>query len=421
MAHHAVFVATLSCLACFTHLVAGTRDPGGAEMAMEREGTPWPLKMAFFTWNMESRAEKIPVVVERLGDKPSDVLVTCQTEAIADMESQLLDKGWIPVAGGRHSGSTGINGKLGVDSLNEQILSVFVRSSKWSKAMTPQKGASMCSAASAIPSSVGKLANSLNPALQILRADKAFRFLTNAGGFLTHAGAMCPMTVNITGTADVFMSTTSTTVSSDWKGKGGVFATLSFQDGFSLQVACAHLDSKTADVRTTQVKNMLQQMEEEHPSASKIVLGDLNYRLSRDHTNKTEVMDLLVSSDKKWSSLAIRDPLNPGSKFGEKASLISAYDFECNQPHGEYLPTYKRDPDALHLLAPFATRDLYSKGLDKDKRAGELELGWLDRLCWKVPRNSGKEFVLEKDEGWQGVGGSDHMAVSWEAQLKEVS
>lgn len=161
--------------------------------------------------------------------------------------------------------------------------------------------------------------------------------------------------------------------------------------------------------------------------------------------------------------MAVADPLNPQGY--EPASLIrpllNGFGFECNVPYRHYPWTYKRrEPETCvafgHALReceedriPSACEEVTNLGKEcyaqrhvrhdhgsswQDSlfstdegteewrwqaKGPDLQLGWLDRVCFRVTDGSTMRVRFTGQEaGWTEVGESDHMAITSEIELE---
>eukprot|EP00928_Gymnodinium_smaydae_P025976 TRINITY_DN20534_c0_g1_i3.p1 TRINITY_DN20534_c0_g1~~TRINITY_DN20534_c0_g1_i3.p1 ORF type:complete len:426 (-),score=45.64 TRINITY_DN20534_c0_g1_i3:354-1631(-) len=220
-------------------------------------------------------------------------------------------------------------------------------------------------------------------------------------------------------------------VSNSKSGKGAAIAVVdvSFpreQSCFSLAVACAHLDSNTDEKRAEDAKNIHQHLERMKKGsddavcgskAGNVILGDLNFRLHQsvlDAEKKAQftTQDMLVAiaehtQNERDDIFKAADPLLNG--------LPGTEDYTCNgialQP-----PTYKvaethhkfckqlmsttrgaetSNSSQSDLVGMCYLGDLYmnlKSSADKlqtapwpiVKKGDMLQLGWLDRVCWKA-------------------------------------
>jgi len=250
-------------------------------------------------------------------------------------------------------------------------------------------------------------------------------------------------------------------------GKGGVSALLDFEETqdfsrTSLALICAHLDSQSEEKRDDDFLKLLidgtrrkdvihdRHLLWSHPALlfdttrqysqkvdAVVILGDLNYRIRYEGANfnydlkNDEEMAELIGGNMR-SVAAMDDPLNPKGANPKALVLDSPRGFglECNQPFEKYLPTYKRSDfgaceelnNALkgaEGLTPYTralVKKCYTGGLEKKWKLKEsnkfLQMGWLDRMCWRAVDGSAVDVQLLGDRGWHHLTGSDHVAVS---------
>lgn len=193
------------------------------------------------------------------------------------------------------------------------------------------------------------------------------------------------------------------------------------------------------------------------PTDAGVVVGDLNYRtvytlkdgkrvdiFPEELKSSPKGMPEYVYSKKGRQALAKYDPLNPGS--AEPAFLVApapnGLGFECNAPYNDSMPTYKRVGDKYcgHLHRQMAickymstnqSSKEYDRNCEKDnldrltqlcfapdgkwklKDNGKiknkfLQLGWLDRVCYRKARGSTISIKTVSERGWDAFTGSDH-------------
>lgn len=399
----------------FLHLIsqsAGFRQ-NSDKAPKTGESTFEGLTLSFWTWNSANDDLDLSRAARVLSESNSDLIVTCQTEAVRDIVHDLEPLGWERVGGGQHSGSTGMDLNR-VRLMNEQVLGIFVNRSS----LSSRRAADENIVTAAIRAGVGNpLYHGLfKPMGDVTGFSKALRW---ASGW----GAMHPMEVGRPNSSEVSMVTTSFVVNSDWKGKGGVGATLEMGQSL-LQVACMHFDSYSAKKRGELTEAVIGEFAKARSytgslqDATQVVLGDFNYRLPSTGMEKNTLLDSLhLPSFRR--SLASLDPLN--QKSTSKAPLLERHGFLCNEPYALYPPTYRRAIDSnacLQLSDKHNARECY-KAVFKEKRPGLLELGWLDRVCWRAA--PGLDVSVLMDNGWEEDLGSDHMPVWWKLQLSKAS
>mmetsp|Transcript_17730 Transcript_17730/g.31019 ORF Transcript_17730/g.31019 Transcript_17730/m.31019 type:complete len:417 (+) Transcript_17730:117-1367(+) len=376
----------------------GLHEPGDGSLLIDSP-------ILFWTWNSAGKNVSLDYAAERLAQSASDsgakMIVTCQTEAMESVYSSLAPFGWKLTAGGRHSGSTGLNGG---EVFNEQILAVFVKSifevdASASKETEAGGGGGYVSrlkqwAKGEINEGTGKVGKMLR--------------------WISGKGKLPSMSVRFPGSSSV-MVTDSFLYHADMKGKGGVGARLTDGEA-SLHVACAHLDSDSFDARNLQVDGFLEKFPD--GATAQVMLGDLNYRLQS--TAESKLRFQLLGMPGERPELARYDPLDSAEAA---SSLLSKHNFQCNSPYKLYPPTYKRGIDEMEcrdLTSKGAVQTCYASGLkslSKEKRQGWLEVGWLDRLCWTI-RKPGYSVEMLSDLGWEDELRSDHMPVAWTMQLR---
>jgi hypothetical protein len=118
------------------------------------------------------------------------------------------------------------------------------------------------------------------------------------------------------------------------------------------------------------------------------------------------------------------------------SKIVTTHKFTCNDPSQFklYLPTYKRayktdtakkacaglakKPDVKALEGCyFDSKDLVKVMVDTegDTKNGELQMGWLDRVCYKA---TSAEVKMLKDEDISAVNEADHVPVIVQMEIK---
>jgi len=209
------------------------------------------------------------------------------------------------------------------------------------------------------------------------------------------------------------------------EGKGGIVAKVKFKQmngkggerNYSVGVACAHLDSKNAFARESQLETMIEAVKGTGAELQ-LLSGDLNFRSAKIYSLKTRA-DLvnMLSTKAGVEKIFSYDTLAHNQKLLNSGC-------SCNQPGvaGQmYGPTYKRDPfqnkcgeysgsfprENDSIEACFLAGKPANESLDEsDFKKGEHQLGYLDRLCTCTEP---VKFVYQK--GLEEVTVSDHIPV----------
>lgn len=409
------------------------------------------LEVQFWTWN----SDKADLTAEawRLFRSTADVLVTCQTEAKADVAQYANDQ-WAMVSHAKHSGFAG-------GSQNAQLLSVFVRQNKMEKLEVDAPSQNDWS-----------------------KSSRGFKRVAVSDNLMEYGNIMGVVKANTR------IHETSST------GKGGASVSLTFhstielggsRDEMRLGVLCAHLDAGSDEKkRIVGVTKMLAEMRSsnreerddfiEHPDRlfysmndrtkcpntpkdfshdgtdnidSYMVLGDLNFRLptlawTQGMTKEqilTSVMDKLGTPLGRLE-LAKVDPLSPYSS--NPAWLVQSeeengFAFACNRPFEFYMPTYKlQKPAACSDMANHIAnwspqthsrtmnenhqriKRCYEKDGELPLKGSQMQLGWLDRMCVRQTHGSLVKADMVADEGWISSDANDHMAVAVTMQVSSL-
>eukprot|EP00928_Gymnodinium_smaydae_P008427 TRINITY_DN13076_c0_g1_i2.p1 TRINITY_DN13076_c0_g1~~TRINITY_DN13076_c0_g1_i2.p1 ORF type:complete len:627 (-),score=39.47 TRINITY_DN13076_c0_g1_i2:46-1926(-) len=419
------------CSAVSLCIVGGENAAGRIESrqdasTMVNSGEERNLGVKMWTWNAlgADMAEAARELLNEAYSQPEvKVVVACQTEASIPILDYVDRSKWLLLSHGEHWGWTKMTS-------NAQMLTVLYR----------QTGD-----------------QSLRSAPYVGTRDDWKLPGKGLKGFIKSDYLMPQVHIQNVVTASSNIHITSRT------GKGGVSSLLQFQETqswpkTSVAVVCAHLDSEKETSRDEGFAKLIAgSMRREglyvespqelfdHAAYSSpqvdalFVLGDLNYRIRYadaaypyDITNDAQMAELYAGSERK--TMAIDDPLNPNGAKPNSFVLDAADGFglECNQPHRKYLPTYRRfDTDACLKLNDALSRrpsgsltkemqDLTKKcfvgSLESEWKLKEknrfLQVGWLDRFCWRAVTDSILSIKLEDERGWHHISGSDHVPVS---------
>ena len=415
------------------------------------------LNVQLWTWN--SGKAHLQQEAKRLSLTEADFIVSCQTEASKHI-GKWMPAEWMQVARGEHWGAAG-------GGINAQIASVFAR--------RPLDGKLIGNESKLI---------SVTPWSSDVGSEESIKFEGFDG--TTH---------------EVFKIQTQV-MATDYKGKGGVSIAITFPGSVArpatrVDFLCVHLDSESAKSRLAGITYMLSKVRTyqgklskqlrgevltdtggvgqpcslfdrdletctlptldglQEPPDAVVVLGDLNYRLEQGELNLTDgSLERRIFSPAGRRKLAANDPLAPESEYAD--ALVkpvednAGFGFQCNQPHAEYLPTYKRYAgEECALLGQKLTncsasgnyckmddimnltRTCYMKTNKKDgnltwaTKKDDVQLGWLDRFCFRTTSSKPRlTLSLMDSEGWMDYpgakdteNGSDHMPVAATLQL----
>ncbi|CAJ1345292.1 unnamed protein product, partial [Effrenium voratum] len=180
------------------------------------------------------------------------------------------------------------------------------------------------------------------------------------------------------------------------------------------------------------------------PPTAVVVMGDLNYRLAASGIeNFTEDKLVFVGARKDLSG---NDRLVKGTELADilvKDVSEGGFGFQCNMPFELYPPTYKRsggeackrlgealqhcgtgadspcNDSVVELAASCYVRKDKNDIVQWPTKKDDLQLGWLDRFCFRTTGpDQGLHLGLKDEEGWTDypgpaqTGGSDHMPVA---------
>merc|ERR1712187_15038 len=210
--------------------------------------------------------------------------------------------------------------------------------------------------------------------------------------------------------------------------------------------------------KSSQLQAWLKESEAGSPTVvdSVIVFGDLNYRVARRDTidgQPFEVtnVDLITSKIVTPAGRQVLSRADPLKHSGNAATRLiqpaseSGFSFRCNQPFESYIPSYKmKNAEACKNLgemrldakilrsgslqkAQTFARDCYTKAPKKNKARkwslkgeDELQLGWLDRACFRSVDGSNVKHQITLEEGFTDSEGSDHMPVAVTLQISNA-
>jgi endonuclease/exonuclease/phosphatase family metal-dependent hydrolase len=206
-------------------------------------------------------------------------------------------------------------------------------------------------------------------------------------------------------TAGVASSSTTTMLPIKEYGKGGAVAMVHYtpRSGgkpWRIAIFTAHLDSKKTETRQGQITTLLNLVQDVNYDVA-FLMGDLNYRVNSNTLMPISAASMADLIGYQRLTLYAQDSFNVND-FGGGWTFPDPCDGAPNRPL--YLPTYKRHykgekgnaaRNAVgQLPAPDAVRACFN--IDSDKkgmveesgRAGQFDLGWLDRIGYKVNNRS---------------------------------
>lgn len=195
--------------------------------------------------------------------------------------------------------------------------------------------------------------------------------------------------------------------------------------GFRFGFAGAHLDASKSEKRDAEFKEAVAVLKELKANYL-FFMGDLNYRLpvggkllNKDITVE-QLSALLCNADTRMKLFMEADPLRPGSKTNTHDFIFPIPICYTGKNPEITVPTYKRDtkvktprkvdkngnvPVADFMALHFKGRDGNAPAVS-EKRPGEFDLGWLDRVGFSCP--SGTSFKEEDSRDLHGTTSSDH-------------
>ncbi|CAE7424070.1 Kcnh7 [Symbiodinium sp. CCMP2592] len=425
------------------------------------------LNARMWTWNSGKADLKEEAL--RLSQIEADFIVSCQTEASKPLRDWMPAQ-WKEVAHGQHWGAAGGN-------INAQMASLFARRplngefignssevismTPWSSVLGPEHHIAFAKADASSEvllfstqtqvlasdyKGKGGVAMTLSfpasPARPATRVDFICAHLDSESANKRHMGITYLLSkLRARDKKSKILSEEVISKSGELKKPCGIF----------------DRDSPTCDL--PEVEGL-----DEGPDAV-IMLGDLNFRLRQGELGESEnplsTIEAQLLSPAGRRKLAANDPLWDQSPFAD--SLVksvednSGFGFTCNEPYTDYLPTYKRHgaqeckllgeklancggADHRQESASYChmdellnlTRNCYMKPSKKDgnltwaAKHEDLQLGWLDRFCFRTTRRGSESELslsLKDNAGWMdypgaadGQNGSDHMPV--EAMLQ---
>lgn len=322
------------------------------------------LSAKLWTWN--SGKVDLSLEAARLAASPEDIIVTCQTEAESNIMGDLLGRHpWVLAGSAEHWGFAG-------GARNAQMLSVFVRQPEGLVLKAPEPSKVYGSEPSA---SLGHTKTTDWTQVYYTHAEKE------------HLEEW-----------RTFMRIRTQVLRTDYKGKGGVSATLDFlstpwRPATKITFLCAHLDSETPEARSDGLVTLMSSVraptdaglrkrlrrraskassrfkkdgeKRQRPAPCAIwdtpetcsaaveadddtpegvvMFGDLNFRL-KSHGFTSLPVEQIVD----WQARAIMsylDYLNPQGNNPSELILPGTedgYGFSCNEPYESSLPSYKR-------------------------------------------------------------------------------
>lgn len=394
------------------------------------------ISMLFWTWNsakvdLEEEARSL------FRGKNADVLVTCQQEATTDIGSLDPDGDkkahWLRIA-------TVVNAGFTSAGFNKQILNVFLRQPTTSPKLNKVKVSSLA------PMEYAR--NYYLPGQAVL----------SAAGHTLGAKATWVET-QVPGVADVY----SIARRLDAKGKGGATVVINWlatanRKAFETTIHCAHLDDKSDSVRFNNIKTFVLGTKDVTTSELTAALdasdftffvGDLNYRFRlntlRDLLPEKVGSHYPVGNDMRLanallynrSRFMISDPLSGMGDY--TAELVADFGFKCNDPSNDP-PTYKLQKQQQNQSGCKDLRDAaavifcYAHPGEKDssdelgkfrmwrtKGDDYLSIGWLDRTCTRISKNTTIQARFGRTVPWKDNLASDHMAVSSTVQLSGLA
>jgi endonuclease/exonuclease/phosphatase family metal-dependent hydrolase len=186
-------------------------------------------------------------------------------------------------------------------------------------------------------------------------------------------------------------------------GKGAAVVTLLSVEGSGCMYAIcsAHLDSKSSPERINQINQILNQAKTTAGMEPEVLffMGDLNYRLNAKppiQAKQTTADNMIDAIAKNRPALLKLDSFNP-QDF--PAGFVFPDPCDGIPKSAPYLPTYKRiyagpagvtaRAAAGKLPSRDAVRDCFALKVKNNivqvgERAGQYDLGWLDRIGYKV-------------------------------------
>lgn len=427
-------------------------DPPTKVDSLWREASNLSVRL----WSWNSGKKDLSKEAQQLATTDADVLITCQQEAKRSI-GKYLDQNpqWLRVAYGQHDGFTGPR------DYNSQMLSIFVRNhAKEFHIEAPPAKLHWTLTRSltlkftiSLPSLTGDFVEVKNRANElVLKVRLGITALDRKGKGGVMANLWWPEVESRRAASTTFACLHLSSESDQERHRG-------IQEAIEL--------ARQLSPQVTQ---------------STVLMGDLNFRLCVDYDGKTftkshgepfavDQWDFLKSF-RRARILAPLDPLyhNPGSRCMDQ--LVDESGFTCNSPYALYLPTYKRygeectslgealsrcedsiskqheacmegcsqrltlcidcyimcyemqdrlyfqcdDPEGRNLTTLFS--GCYNaKSLPVKKST--VQIGWLDRFCYRVEHKSEISMSIADDEGWMATpgkankqDGSDHMPVA---------
>ncbi|CAK9086639.1 Potassium voltage-gated channel subfamily H member 7 [Durusdinium trenchii] len=328
------------------------------------ERTEWKdLRVELWTWN--SGKANLQQEADRLAATNADILVTCQTEATADI-STFLKEEWTLLAHGEHWGAAG-------GAINAQIANAFLR--------TPLDGFNY-----------------------VIDASKAYSKL-----WRQDVGPRTTLRRQSSGYFNDLLHAKAQVIATDYKGKGGISIELVFpsyqdQKDLRLDFVCAHLDSEMNEKRHFGVAELLSRVRSDDvdvasnirseacgkkgdlrqpcalfdrelpscnvtegshlppPPDAVFLFGDLNYRLKK--TGLEDMSQAWLLDWTKREALGHNDHLVNGADPLVKEPESGGFGFTCNKPFALYPPTYKRKGGQVHWEKTIEFSKFHNTALD---------------------------------------------------------
>lgn len=275
--------------------------------------------------------------------------------------------------------------------------------------------------------------------------------------------------------ASAYTNVTTTSYKDGIEGKGGVCISFT-TEGARFGFAGCHLDSKKASNRNDQIRKVMKRLsgspKGDHASVGDInqaldanyhavfMTGDLNYRLrpSQDITLDWDPWDLadLIADPARRDELWALDTLNDTmfidtkAKDEDKALLggqrlvnkptdsPAGFGFIFPKPAPLFLPSYKIDYKTDDAQNPWLRINSQNAGVQdvadcyfkrkhkgevlydaKSSRPGLFELGWLDRVGYRLRPNNPPTVTVDEFKNFEGFKLADHapvmmkLTVSW--------
>lgn len=398
------------------------------------------LTAHLWTWN--SGKEDLAQEASKLfNETDADILVTCQTEGKVPIR-KWAPKHWGLVSHAEHWGFAG-------GENNAQIMSVFIRQPE-----DPEKELKIFAPPEDEWSISGK-----GGGLAMLSGDYLMRYANIFGLVTVHTSRHQTSSTGKGGASvDLVWDATPERAKSRHQFLCAHLDSESDdkrRDGLAQMFAKMRTENKAERREVAQNLRLMWDMSAKADGRTDavVVMGDLNFRLSSQYldeiatgipqedvalmgqqmTIETRLQGLLSSRD-GLQKLALADPLNLRSKAPSWLVSQDSLKFQCNKPYSAYLPTYKLYDaqscadlnDAIESNSATESRrkslalKCYGKKVQENgnvwaykigtkNKGRELQVGWLDRFCWRNTFASYERIEIVKEEGWANSLGSDHM------------